>query len=52
MFKLVNRKPKARIDPVEVYSRIRPMSDDDTETCLKILDDQNLMLEIPEVRSL
>jgi len=24
------------------------MSDDDTETCLKILDDQNLMLEIPE----
>ncbi len=44
----INRKTKARIDPVEVYARIRPISDEDAETCLKVIDDNNLMLEIPE----
>lgn len=43
------RKPKARTDPVEVYCRIRPLSDDDNDSCLKILDEQNLMLDVPEV---
>ncbi len=42
------RKAKARIDPVEVYARIRPVGDEDVDTCLKILDDNNLILEIPE----
>lgn len=44
----MNKKPKARTDPVEVHCRIRPMNDEEGESCLKILDDQNLMLEIPE----
>lgn len=42
------KKNKVRIDPVEVYTRIRPINDHDSETCLKILDEGNLMLEIPE----
>ena len=33
-----------------MHCRIRPMNDEEGESCLKILDDQNLMLEIPEVR--
>lgn len=45
----MSRKPaKARIDPVEVYARVRPTGDEDAETCLKILDENTLMMEIPE----
>lgn len=44
----MNKKTKVRIDPVEVYTRIRPIGEEDCETCLKILDESNLMLEIPE----
>jgi hypothetical protein len=44
-----SRKQKARTDPVEVNCRIRPLPEDEGESCLKILDEQNLMLEIPEV---
>lgn len=40
---------KAKVDPVEVYCRIRPLTNDtDNEKCLKVLDDTNLMLQIPE----
>ena len=44
------RKTK-KIDPVEVYCRIKPITilDGDTEKCLKILDENNLALQIPEV---
>ncbi len=45
----IKRKTKNRIDPVEVFCRIRPINDDEGESCLKVLDDSNLMLEIPEV---
>lgn len=44
----MNKKQKARTDPVEVNCRIRPLPEDEGESCLKILDEQNLMLEIPE----
>lgn len=45
----MSKKNKARIDPVEVFTRIRPISDEEQrDTCLKILDENNLMLEIPE----
>ncbi|RNA18579.1 Kinesin KIF23, partial [Brachionus plicatilis] len=38
----------ARVDPVEVYCRIRPLPNETDESCLKILDKSNLMLQIPE----
>ncbi len=31
-----------------MYCRVRPINDEDNETCVKIVDDTNLMLEIPE----
>jgi hypothetical protein len=44
-----HQQHKAKVDPVEVYCRIRPLSNDtDNEKCLKVLDDTNLMLQIPE----
>jgi hypothetical protein len=45
------RRPKnsTRTDPVEVFCRIRPVSGDSEDSCLKILDDTTLMLQIPEV---
>ena len=43
-------RTKSRVDPVEVYCRVRPLPDgDNDENCLKILDECNLMLQIPEV---
>lgn len=33
---------------MEVYARIRPVADEDAETCVRVLDEGNLMLEIPE----
>lgn len=41
-------KTASRVDPVEVYCRIRPLSSENDESCLKILDESNLMLQIPE----
>ncbi|CAF0834960.1 unnamed protein product [Brachionus calyciflorus] len=41
-------KTAARVDPVEVYCRIRPLNNENDESCLKILDESNLMLQIPE----
>jgi hypothetical protein len=39
-----------KIDPVEVFCRIRPLSDaENNDKCLKVIDDNNLMLQIPEV---
>ena len=39
-----------KIDPVEVYCRIRPLSSDfENDKCLKVIDDNNLMLQVPEV---
>jgi hypothetical protein len=46
----MNRKVKPRADPVEVFSRIRPVGDTDGDLCLKILDENNLMLQIQNVR--
>ena len=43
-------KQHHRVDPVEVYCRVRPLTDkENDENCLKILDESNLMLQIPEV---
>lgn len=43
-------KNASRADPVEVYCRIRPLPDSVTEneTCLRMLDESTLMLQIPE----
>ena len=44
------RKNKLKIDPVEVFCRIRPLSENENnEKCLKVLDENNLMLQVPEV---
>jgi len=42
-------KVKSRVDPVEVYCRQRPLPDGETESCLKILDENSLLLQVPEV---
>jgi kinesin family member 23 len=47
----MSRKQKVRVDPVEVFCRVRPLTDPENESCLKILDDYNLMLQIPQTSS-
>jgi kinesin family protein 23 len=42
-------KVKSRVDPVEVYCRQRPLSSDgENESCLTILDESSLLLQVPE----
>jgi hypothetical protein len=44
------RKTKNRVDPVEVFCRLRPLNDlGNEESCVKIIDESNLMLQMPEV---
>jgi hypothetical protein len=51
------QQQKYRVEPVDVYCRIRPLNNievnenqpQQNEKCLKILDEQTLMLQIPEV---
>lgn len=38
----------SKVDPVEVYCRVRPLKSDES-SCVQILDDSTLMLQIPEV---
>ncbi len=47
-----------RVDPVEVFCRVRPLADSSSENnqssengCIKILDEFNLLLNIPQVIS-
>ncbi len=40
---------KEKLDPVEVYCRIKPLVDKDSRKCLKVLNDSNLILQVPEV---
>lgn len=51
------QQQKYRVEPVDVYCRIRPLNNNESnenqqpqnEKCLKVLDEQTLMLQIPEV---
>jgi len=44
----MNKRGRTKVDPVDVYCRIRPLSDPGIEKCVKILDESSLMLQIPE----
>ena len=49
MSSFLTRKAKIRLEPVEVYCRIKPLQDSENESCLKAIDDTGLILQIPEV---